>query len=121
MIFIFRIFFKFNLHAKLFKDCLIKCNINQFILLEVFKINNKDSGKEPINQGKERPDHSDEIDDKSENEIDDKSKDKPEKIETCYFCLQKFDMNKDDLSHYKYGKFPMCDYCSQFYGFYDEK
>lgn len=45
---------------------------------------------------------------------------KPEKIETCYFCNKKFDMNKDDYSHYKYGKYPMCDYCSQFYGFYDE-
>lgn len=43
---------------------------------------------------------------------------KPEKIETCYFCNKKFDMNKDDSSHYKYGKYPMCDYCSQFYGFY---
>jgi hypothetical protein len=45
---------------------------------------------------------------------------KPEKIETCYLCNKKFDMNKDDYSHYKYDKYPMCDYCSQFYGFYDE-
>ncbi|MDD1775620.1 MAG: hypothetical protein LUQ24_08825 [Methanobacterium sp.] len=51
----------------------------------------------------------------------DKEREEKEKIETCYFCLQKFDINKDDLSHYKYGKFPMCDYCSQFYGFYEEK
>ena len=42
----------------------------------------------------------------------------PEKIETCYFCNKKFDINKDDSSHYKYGKYPMCDYCSRFYGFY---
>ncbi|HTX60776.1 MAG TPA: hypothetical protein VMC48_00525 [Methanobacterium sp.] len=52
-------------------------------------------------------------------EEENKSEANSEKIETCYFCLQKFDINKDDLSHYKYGKFPMCDYCSQFYGFYD--
>jgi hypothetical protein len=42
------------------------------------------------------------------------------KIETCYFCHQKFDINKDDYSHYKYGKFPMCAYCSEFYGFYSD-
>ena len=41
-----------------------------------------------------------------------------EKIETCYFCLKKFDINKDDLSHYKFDKYPMCAYCSEFYGFY---
>ncbi len=86
-----------------------------------------------IIQGKERIDQSDAIDDNSvindesqetndkSVEANDKSEDKPEKIETCYFCLQKFDMNKDDCSHYKYGKFPMCDYCSQFYGFYDDR
>ena len=45
---------------------------------------------------------------------------KSEKIETCYFCLQEFDINKDDSSHYKYGKFPMCAYCSEFYGFYTD-
>ncbi len=45
-------------------------------------------------------------------------KESTEKIETCYMCHQKFDMNKDDLSYYHYGKFPICDYCSQFYGFY---
>lgn len=50
-----------------------------------------------------------------------RAEDGSEKIETCYFCLQKFDINKDDSSHYKYGKFPMCAYCSEFYGFYDEK
>lgn len=78
----------------------------------MLKINIKDSSNEPNKQEKE--------DTTGQPEIEDKSKSKPEKIETCYFCLQKFDMNKDDLSHYKYGKFPMCDYCSQFYGFYDE-
>jgi hypothetical protein len=45
---------------------------------------------------------------------------KREKVEICYFCHKKFDMNKDDSSHYKYGKYPMCDYCSQFYGFYSD-
>ena len=46
---------------------------------------------------------------------------KPQKIETCYFCLKEFDMNKDELSYYKYGKFPMCGYCAQFYGFYSDE
>lgn len=41
-----------------------------------------------------------------------------EKIETCYTCGKTFDINKDDNSHYHYGEFPMCDYCSAFYGFY---
>lgn len=75
-------------------------------------INIKDNSAETTKQEK------DDMADEQENK--DNSKSKPEKIETCYFCLQKFDMNKDDLSHYKYDKFPMCDYCSQFYGFYDE-
>jgi hypothetical protein len=78
----------------------------------VLKINIKDSSPDPTQEERE------DIADMKESE--DKPKSKPEKIETCYFCLQKFDINKDDLSHYKYGKFPMCDYCSQFYGFYDE-
>lgn len=47
---------------------------------------------------------------------DDKSE---EKIETCYFCLQKFDMNKSKIAYYHYGKFPVCDHCSEFYGFYN--
>jgi hypothetical protein len=78
----------------------------------VLKINIKDSSHEPAEQEKKGM--------AGQEESEDKSGNKPEKIETCYFCLQKFDINKDDLSHYKYGKFPMCDYCSQFYGFYDE-
>ncbi len=45
---------------------------------------------------------------------------KSKKIETCYFCLKEFDINKNDSSHYKYGKFPMCAYCSEFYGFYSD-
>jgi hypothetical protein len=43
---------------------------------------------------------------------------KSEKIETCYTCGKKFDMNKDDGSRYRYQKFPMCAYCAEFYGFY---
>ena len=91
-----------------------RLNVHQinFILLEVFNINNKKAAEKSIKHEKEGIDIIPARVDKSEN--------KPKKIETCYFCLQKFDMNKDDLSHYKYGKFPMCDYCSQFYGFYDE-
>lgn len=92
----------------------------------MFKINNKDSTVKSTTQVKEKVDRTDKTNDKSEindetEGTNDKSEDKPVKIETCYFCLQKFDMNKDDCSHYKYGKFPMCDYCSQFYGFYDER
>jgi hypothetical protein len=57
---------------------------------------------------------------KNEGAIETKEIIKIEKIEICYFCHKKFDMNKDDLSHYKYGKFPMCGYCSEFYGFYTD-
>jgi len=53
-------------------------------------------------------------------EVETKEIIKREKVEICYFCHKKFDMNKDDSSHYKYGKYPMCDYCSQFYGFYSD-
>jgi len=43
---------------------------------------------------------------------------KSEKIETCYTCGKKFDMNKEDGSRYRYEKFPLCAYCAEFYGFY---
>ncbi len=59
-------------------------------------------------------------DDENRAEKKNADENKPEKIETCYFCLKKFDINKDDLSHYKYGEYPMCDYCAQFYGFYSD-
>lgn len=75
--------------------------------------------EKPAEEEKEGIDQGDKTSDES-TETNDQPEGKPEKIETCYFCLQKFDINKDDCSHYKYGKFPMCDYCSQFYGFYDE-
>ena len=43
-----------------------------------------------------------------------------EKIEVCYTCGKEFDMNSDEGAHYHYGKYPMCGYCSNFYGFYKE-
>jgi hypothetical protein len=52
-----------------------------------------------------------------ENSID-KNDNKSEKIETCYTCGKKFDINKNDGSRYRYGKFAMCAYCAEFYGFY---
>ncbi|BDZ70346.1 hypothetical protein [Methanobacterium petrolearium] len=27
-------------------------------------------------------------------------------------------MNKDDGSRYRYGEFPLCAFCAEFYGFY---
>ena len=45
-------------------------------------------------------------------------KDKPEKIEICYICHKKFNINADDESYYWQGKFPFCAYCAEFYGFY---
>jgi hypothetical protein len=43
---------------------------------------------------------------------------KVEKIEVCFICHKKFDINKDDESYYRHGKYPMCAYCAEFYGFY---
>ncbi|KZX13435.1 hypothetical protein [Methanobrevibacter curvatus] len=43
------------------------------------------------------------------------------KIETCYLCGIEFDINADDLSHYHYGKYPMCTYCSEAYGFFNQE
>ena len=42
---------------------------------------------------------------------------KEEKIEVCYTCGKEFDMNSDEGAHYHYGEYPMCGYCSNFYGF----
>ena len=47
-----------------------------------------------------------------------KDDDKSEKLETCYTCGKKFDINKNDGSRYRYGKYAMCAYCAEFYGFY---
>ena len=41
-----------------------------------------------------------------------------ERIEICFICHKEFDINKDDESYYRYGKYPMCAYCAEFYGFY---
>lgn len=38
--------------------------------------------------------------------------------EICYFCGRKFDMNNNDRSYYRYKKYPVCDDCSNSYGFY---
>ncbi len=45
-------------------------------------------------------------------------KEKPEKIEVCYICRKKFNINADDESYYWQGKYPFCAYCAEFYGFY---
>jgi len=43
---------------------------------------------------------------------------KPEKIEVCYICNKKFNINADDESYYWKDKYPFCAYCAEFYGFY---
>jgi len=50
----------------------------------------------------------------------DQNRVKNEKIEICYICGIKFNINGEDDSHYHYDKYPMCGYCSEFYGFYRE-
>ncbi len=45
-------------------------------------------------------------------------KETPEKIETCYTCGKKFDMNKEEGARYRCEKYPLCAYCAEFYGFY---
>lgn len=47
-----------------------------------------------------------------------KKQSKTEKIETCYTCGKKFNMNKEEGSRYRYEKYPLCAYCAEFYGFY---
>lgn len=46
--------------------------------------------------------------------------DDEKRMETCYLCGKRFDMNSSDKAYYRYKKFPICDYCSEFYGFYNE-
>jgi len=60
------------------------------------------------------------MEDKNNNKLSTQSNQKTEKIEVCYFCHQEFDINLDDDSHYHYEEYPMCAYCSEFYGFYDK-
>lgn len=113
MLSLVNLFFYCNF-AKIYQyQCLIK-TILQFIRinLEVFKIEIHNSKMESSTKKKE--DMHEEVEKKGEAKI------KVEKIETCYFCHNKFDINKDDLSHYKYGKYPMCAYCAEFYGFYSD-
>ncbi len=42
------------------------------------------------------------------------------KMEICYTCGKEFDMNSDEGAHYHYGEYPMCGYCTNFFGFYKE-
>ena len=62
------------------------------------------------------------MEDKTNKELSNKSKanQNNEKIEVCYMCHQEFNINEDDDSHYHYDKYPMCAYCSEFYGFYNK-
>jgi len=57
---------------------------------------------------------------KKEEEINcsEETEEKPEKIEVCYICHKKFNINADDESYYWQGKYPFCAYCAEFYGFY---
>jgi len=59
-------------------------------------------------------------DENTENHSPTQKKAEKEKIEICYICGEKFNINEDDDSHYHYGKYPMCGYCSEFYGFYQK-
>ena len=55
---------------------------------------------------------------KDEKICEEKVEEKPEKIEVCYICNKKFNINADDESYYWQGKYPFCAYCAEFYGFY---
>ncbi|HML05438.1 MAG TPA: hypothetical protein VK426_06675 [Methanobacterium sp.] len=46
------------------------------------------------------------------------AEEKVEKIEVCYICHKKFNINADDESYYWKNKYPFCAYCAEFYGFY---
>lgn len=48
------------------------------------------------------------------------SSEKEVKMEICYTCGKEFDMNSDEGAHYHYGEYPMCGYCTNFFGFYKE-
>ncbi len=49
-----------------------------------------------------------------------KPESKEPKMEICYTCGKEFDMNNEEGAHYHYGEYPMCGYCSNFYGFYQK-
>ena len=53
-------------------------------------------------------------------DVENRENKKDEKIEVCYTCGKKFDMNADEGAHYHYGEYPMCGYCTNFFGFYEE-
>lgn len=57
---------------------------------------------------------------KEENEDLIESGQKEVKMEVCYTCGKEFDMNSDEGAHYHYGEYPMCGYCTNFFGFYKE-
>jgi len=60
------------------------------------------------------------VEDKDNNDHSNQINKTLKKIEVCYLCHEEFDINLDDESHYHYGEFPMCAYCSEFYGFYNK-
>ncbi len=55
---------------------------------------------------------------KTEIECDKEINEKEEKIEVCYICYKKFNINADDESYYWKDKYPFCAHCAEFYGFY---
>ena len=54
-------------------------------------------------------------------EIIESNENKEVKMEICYTCGKEFDMNSDEGAHYHYGEYPMCGYCTNFFGFYKEE
>ncbi|WP_432703659.1 hypothetical protein ACRERI_08005 [Methanothermobacter thermautotrophicus] len=77
-------------------------------------------GRDNMEPGHENPDSADPSGTESSGRAGPGSEEasEDEKIEECFICHKKFNMNADDSSHYHYGKYPMCSYCSDFYGFY---
>ena len=63
--------------------------------------------------GKDKKTHA-----KNEEVCEEKVEEKPEKIEVCYICNKKFNINADDESYYWKEKYPFCAHCAEFYGFY---
>ncbi len=55
---------------------------------------------------------------KGEENCKEEVEEKPEKIEECYICHKKFNINADDESYYWKEKYPFCAHCAEFYGFY---
>ncbi|WP_424354873.1 hypothetical protein [Methanobacterium sp. MBAC-LM] len=55
---------------------------------------------------------------KDEEICEEEVEEKPEKIEECYICHKKFNINADDESYYWKEKYPFCAHCAEFYGFY---